>query len=38
MASRIHDHLIKLEEAGYGDLPDVQNFREELSKAKNSDT
>lgn len=36
--SRAYDHLIKLEEAGYGELQDVQNFREELNKVKNSST
>ncbi len=36
--SRAYDHLIKLEEAGYGDLQDVQDFREELDKAGNNET
>lgn len=35
--SRAYDHLIRLEEAGYADLQAVQDFREELNKAKNSE-
>lgn len=36
--SRAYDHLIKLEEAGYTHLADVQNFRDELNKARENES
>ena len=33
--SRAYDHLVTLEEAGYADIKAVQEFREELNRARN---